>query len=410
MRVRDLAYETVTALDANRGRSLLTILGIVIGIGAVIAMTALIGGIKESLVTSLGLTQARMVYMSVWTERGVTMDDVERVTVMLPEYEYIAATSYSYADAKSETKTFGASIQGVQPTFFKVMGHNAVEGHFFSERDEESGAFVCVLDQGSVKQLYGRPDESVVGRSIQINNIAFTIVGVIDSEESYMDGGGNIYMPFSTCCKRIAGSNEVSDIRGLVRDGVDMATIAEKTKAVLVNYFGIEESEDEEDYSSGDVYVMTMQSVIDNLNSTLASFQLMMTAVASISLLVGGIGIMNMMLTNVTERIREIGLRKALGARRSDITTQFLLESVCLCVVGGIIGILVGYVGSFALTGVAGGLMESESGTAGPIVPVIDGTSVAMATGICVLIGVLFGYYPARRAAKLDPVESLHYQ
>jgi putative ABC transport system permease protein len=124
---------------------------------------------------------------------------------------------------------------------------------------------------------------------------------------------------------------------------------------------------------------------------------------------VGGIGIMNMMLTNVTERIREIGLRKALGARSSDITKQCLLESVCLCVVGGVIGIVVGYLGSFALTGLAGGMLD-VGGESAAIVPVIDVQSVLMATGICVLIGILFGYYPARRAARLDPVESLHYQ
>ena len=152
-----------------------------------------------------------------------------------------------------------------------------------------------------------------------------------------------------------------------------------------------------------------MQSVIDELDAMMSSFQLMMTAVASISLLVGGIGIMNMMLTNVTERIREIGLRKALGARSSDITKQFLLESVCLCVVGGVIGIVVGYLGSFALTGLAGGMLD-VGGESAAIVPVIDVQSVLMATGICVLIGILFGYYPARRAARLDPVESLRYQ
>ena len=156
------------------------------------------------------------------------------------------------------------------------------------------------------------------------------------------------------------------------------------------------------DVSGGYVYVYSMKSIADQLDATTMSFQVLMTAVASISLLVGGIGIMNMMLTNVTERIREIGLRKALGARRSDITQQFLLESVCLCLAGGVLGVVFG---ALALSGLASGLTEGMS-----VTPQVSLSAVALATGICVVIGVVFGYYPARHAARLDPVESLHFQ
>jgi putative ABC transport system permease protein len=153
------------------------------------------------------------------------------------------------------------------------------------------------------------------------------------------------------------------------------------------------------------VYVLTMDSIIKQLDSMIASFQTLMLAVASVSLLVGGIGIMNMMLTNVTERIREIGLRKALGARNADITKQFLIESIALCLIGGIIGILVGYGSALALSGVASSLAEGMT-----VTPYFSLRDMLIVTGICTGIGVVFGYGPARRAAKLDPVESLHYQ
>ena len=403
MRIRDLVYETGSALDANRGRSLLTILGIVIGIGAVIAMTALIGGIKQSLVGEMGLNQARMVYIYCWPGRDITLDDLTALEQRMPEYECLTAASLANAKATSPTKSVDVSVEGVLPSYFKVMGAKTTQGSFYTDEDESASALVAVLDQAAVHQLFGNPDEPVVGKSVQLNGVSYAIVAVMESS-SPMSSNGTVWLPFSTCASRLTGNWAVNDISGLAAEDADMSTIASTTKDKLVSYFNMDEETADED-----IYVQTMQSVIDELDAMMSSFQLMMTAVASISLLVGGIGIMNMMLTNVTERIREIGLRKALGARSSDITKQFLLESVCLCVVGGVIGIVVGYLGSFALTGLAGGMLD-VGGESAAIVPVIDVQSVLMATGICVLIGILFGYYPARRAARLDPVESLRYQ
>ena len=402
MKVRDLAAETLSALDSNRARSLLTILGIVIGIAAVIAMTALIGGIKQSMVGEMGLSQARMVNINVWSDRSVTLDDLHALEERLPEYECLTASTWADAKATSQTKSANLNIEGALPNYFKVHGLKFAQGGPYTQDDESSSAMVVLLDQNSVKSLFGKPDEQVVGQSIQLNNVSYTIKGVIEaSADSY--GDGNAYLPFSTCASRLTGSWDVGSMSGLAREDADLSTIADTTKAIVADYFNIKAEEIEDT-----VYVTTMQSIIDELNSMMASFELMMTAVASISLLVGGIGIMNMMLTNVTERIREIGLRKALGAHSSDITKQFLLESICLCIVGGIIGIIVGYFGAYLLTGVAGDMFGT--GGAEGVKPIIDAKSVLTATSICVLIGVLFGYYPARRAAKLDPVESLHYQ
>ena len=183
-----------------------------------------------------------------------------------------------------------------------------------------------------------------------------------------------------------------------------MEAVATHSREWFANRLQIPEDEQE-----NSIYVVTSESIIKELDATMMSFEVLMTSVASISLLVGGIGIMNMMLTNVTERIREIGLRKALGARSRDITRQFLLESVCLTLVGGVLGMAVGYLGAFALSGLAAGMISyGEEGTA--VTPYLDLKTMLMVAGICVAIGIVFGYYPARRAAKLDPVESLHYQ
>jgi len=399
MRIRDLLYETFTAIRANRVRSLLTILGIVIGIAAVITMTALIDGIKTSLVGQLGLNQSRLVYISCYPgTRQVSMDDLKQLELNVPDYEFVSAVSYSSGKVTNGTKSLDtAQLVGCDENYFTAVGSKLTSGRLLTAGECTGGAMSVVIDQQVVDKLWGSSDTDVVGQSIRINNDSYTVVGVIEASSF---NGQMLYLPYPTLTTRVSGVASIDQIVGYAREDADMSTIADKTKTFLVKYYGI--SKEDQDYS---VSVTTMKSIVDELDTTMASFQLLMTTVAGVSLVVGGIGIMNMMLTNVTERIREIGLRKALGARSSDITRQFLLESVTLCIVGGIFGILLGYGGAWALAGLASGVAGI-----GQIVPVISPTAVGMATGICVVIGMIFGYGPARRAAKLDPVESLRYQ
>ena len=417
MRARDLAYETSSALLANRARTLLTVLGIVIGIGAVIAMTALIDGVKAQLVGQLGLNMSRTVNITCWPpgNQSLDQDDIEEIGQALAgDYEFVTGFTYTSAQASSSTASLDyLNINACEPEYFLAMGYEAARGRLFDAEECEEGAMVVVLGGSSVKNLFGSPDADCVGQTVRIGSSQYTVVGVVD--EGFTYDNDTAYMPAETAVTRLIGQGNYGSwqIMGFAREGSDMYAVAAATESYLYSRYNIPYPDpDQTSFSSdeGYVYVQTAQELIDQLDATTATFRMLALAVAGISLLVGGIGIMNMMLTNVTERIREIGLRKALGARRGDITGQFLLESVTICIVGGVLGIGVGYGGAWLLASVAGSALGSMMGASEAIVPVISPATVAMATGICVGIGVVFGWYPARRAAKMDPVESLRYQ
>ena len=413
MKARDLAYETGSALLANRVRSLLTILGIVIGIAAVIALTSLIDGMRAAIVGQLGLNAARTVEIVCWppNNRQLTEADVEAMTRDLAgDYDFI--TYYAYAAWSNVTSSTSTSeemdIMACDEKFFEARGLKAEKGRVFTAEENEESSMVVVLGGASVKKLFGRADADAVGKTVRIGNDTYTVVGTLESNS--MQGDWCVaYIPYRTAKVRLIGqqSGAMLDIFGFARENADIYGVAERTDSYLRTKYNIPEADPDGGGSSeeGYCYVSTAQSMLDQLESTMSSFRLMAFAVAGISLLVGGIGIMNMMLTNVTERIREIGLRKALGAKRVDITAQFLLESIAICIVGGVIGVAVGYGAAWLLAGFAGSSLGYEN-----LVPVITPQTALLAAGICCGIGVLFGFYPARRAARLDPVEALRYQ
>lgn len=405
MRTVDLVQETFSAFNSNRARSLLTVLGVVIGISAVIAMTALIGGLKMALVGEMGLNQSRLVNISCSYGREMTVADVNDMAEALSEqFETITPISYGSAEVSSSKEKGSGSIVGAKADYLSVNGSKLAQGRYFTQTEVDAARLVVVLDENGVKKLFGSATAKAVGETVLISGMDYEVVGVLTSEgASFDDETVNLQMPITTLSQRVSGITSVSQVYGLAREDVEVDRAAESARNWLIERFNIPEAEQE-----NSIYIITMKSIIEQLDSLMATFQVLMTAVASISLLVGGIGIMNMMLTNVTERIREIGLRKALGARRRDITRQFLLESVCLTLVGGVIGIAFGLFGASALAGVASAAFNLGEGVT--ITPTIGPDAVALVAGICVLIGVVFGYYPARRAAKLDPVESLHYQ
>lgn len=411
MSIIDLMREAMRSLEANRGRSLLTILGIVIGIAAVIAMTSLIGGVRNGLISGMGLNAARIVYIN--CGYPLDEDDIEDLARLMPDYEAIEGTYDSYSQVQMGDKSLSVGITGASATYLEMTGtaSRLAEGRIYTDVEAESKSRVALIGRNGIEAFFGSPGADAVGKTIQLNGKSFTVLGVVDDGMTGTDYC-NVYMPTETVRQDFGqGWDYLSSVVGLAREGADIEAVQQQTVEQVGKLKGIAEDELESMVS-----VWSMKSSIDQLNTFMMSFQLIMGAVAGISLLVGGIGIMNMMLTNVTERIREIGVRRALGARGRDITLQFLTESATLCVSGGIIGTLAGYAIAWGLAFGAGALgfdlgsMTGMGSTGAALTPAIEPGAIAIAVGISIVIGLVFGYYPARRAAKLDPVECLRYQ
>ena len=402
MSIGDLMREAVRALEANRGRTLLTVLGIVIGIAAVIAMTSLIGGVQQTLLSGLGLNAARMVQIG--TSSPLKDSDIEKLGKLASSIEFIEGTVSGFGETKVEDRQISISITGTSARMLEMTGQvRLAEGRLFNAQEEASGARVAIIERGGVKTYFGNPDADVIGKQVKINNGAYTIVGVADAATGGMgnDSYMNLIMPAKTVSRGFswAPRGTYDQAIAFVREGVDVDGALVEIKDALAKAQRVPEDQVDE-Y----IWVYSMKAQIDALKSFTMAFQLITGAVAG----------MNMMLTNVTERIREIGVRRALGARGRDITRQFLMESIAICILGGIIGTILGYLLAWgiAIAVTNMGLLETLSSNGGTVSlsPAFSFLTIALAVGISLAIGVLFGFYPARRAAKLDPVECLRFQ
>ncbi len=410
MKISDLFEETYFALLANKARSGLTILGIVIGIGSVIAMIAIGQGSQNSIASNIESLGSNLIVVMPGMQRGVgmqvsqgrgsattlTLEDSKAIASEISLVKAVSPEVSSRQQVKAKTNNTNTSIVGVMPEYLSVRNVQIDQGSFITNQQVDSMSRVAVLGPSVVDDLFGEDIEAsdVIGKTVRFKNMDFKVVGV--TKEKGGTGFGSqddmIFIPLSTAQQFLTGSKNVSNIYVQAVNQNSMTELQTEITTLLLSRHNISDS------SSADFSTINQADIVSAASSVTKTFTILLGSVAAISLLVGGIGIMNMMLTTVTERTREIGLRKAVGAKRQEISNQFLAEAVMLTLIGGIVGVILGWLISVIVEKFA----QIETSISMP--------SVAMAFGVSAAIGIVFGYYPARRAAKMNPITALRYE
>jgi putative ABC transport system permease protein len=399
------------ALRINKLRSALTMLGIIIGVAAVIIMIAVGNGAQarvEDQIRSLG-SNIIMVLSGSTTSGGarggtgtlptITEDDAYALNREIEEIQAAAPTLRGSGQAVAGNANWSSSFYGTTPEYLEVREWTVIEGRGFEPAEMSGAGKVVLIGQTVAKNLFG--DASPLDQVIRVRKVPLTIVGVLDRKGQNMMGQDQddiILMPISTARKRVLGSTQQAKSRSVgsimvkVKDGADMAAADARMRELLRQRHRLQTGQDD------DFFIRNLSEILQAQEASSKVMSLLLAAVASVSLLVGGIGIMNIMLVSVTERTREIGLRMAVGARGRDILTQFLVEAVTLSLIGGAIGIMLGVGGATAIAELAGWRTE------------LSGGSIVLAAGFAGAIGIFFGFYPARKASRLLPIEALRYE
>ncbi len=399
----------LNSLTIHTMRTILTMLGIVIGVAAVIALVAVGQGTQAQVLSQFQSLGSNLLTVSTQQNFGfrpggqvqstakLTMADVKSIEALADAVSLVAPVYSSSATATYGGKTTRASVTGVTAAYATVRNQGVSLGRFITAEDDSNTAMVVLLGSTVVENLFGSTSVNPVGETIRISRQNYTVVGVLASKGN--GGVSNqdnvIMMPLRTAQLKLggAGTTTVSTINLQARSSADMGLAQAQITAILRTKHGLAAS------AENDFRVQNQEDLITSVSQTTGTFTTLLGSIAAISLLVGGIGIMNIMLVSVTERTREIGLRKAVGAKRGDIRIQFLIEAIVISALGGLIGVVLGIVGAQVITPLLG---SSKA--------VVTGQSVALAVIVSLAIGIFFGFYPANRAAALNPIEALRYE
>ncbi|HEX5415810.1 MAG TPA: ABC transporter permease [Chloroflexota bacterium] len=396
----------IEALGANKLRAFLTALGIIIGVGAVIVMVALGEGASAQVQQRLARLGTNLLTIQPGSARGpgnvrtgtgglptLTDQDAQAILRQVPGVQAVTSNlGAGNVQVVAGSQNWSTQVQANGPAIFTIQDYEIAQGQAFDQTDEDSSALVCDIGQTVATNLF--PNGDAVGQRILIRNVPFTVKGILATKGSngFRDEDDIILIPYSTAQLRLFHQTFVNAVYVQVADGQDMTEVQTAIDDLLRTRHHLTGSRPD------DFRIQNNNQIIQTVQQTSDTMTYLLAGVAAVSLLVGGIGIMNIMLVSVTERTREIGIRMAVGARGGNILSQFLIEAILLSAVGGVIGILFGAGASYGLSKLAGWdtLITPES--------------VVLAFGFAALVGVFFGYYPARKASQLDPIEALRYE
>ena len=404
--IADLLRETIWSLSSNKARSGLTILGIVIGIASVITMVAIGQGAQSSIEKNIEAIGSNLIIVMPGAQRvgGISqgagsnqtliIEDSDAIKNQIQSIKAVAPEASRRYQATAKGNNTNTQVIGTVPDYLTVRNITMDIGSFFTDQQVVSSAKVAILGSTARDDLFG-VNVDPTGQSIRIKNVDFQVIGVTMAKggSGFSNPDDAIFVPLNSAQHFLAGNVYLSDISIAAVDQLSMASVQQQITDLLLARHKIA------DPLQADFSIMNQNDIIATATSVTGTFTILLSSIAGISLLVGGIGIMNMMLTNVTERTREIGLRKAVGTRKIYINLQFLAEAVMLTFLGGLLGIILGWLATIAVTRFVPSLTTQ-----------ISTSSIFLAFSVSAVVGILFGFYPARRAANLNPIEALRYE